>query len=76
MKFLNFQKNTIYNVHVFHETVIHPLIMFDANLDNQLERAENLVQKFWNYASEELFGEHGVGIENYVQFITMKLNFS
>ena len=55
-------------VNVFHagDGNLHPLILFDANNDGELERTEELGGKILDYCVEvggTITGEHGVGIE-------------
>ncbi len=55
-------------VNVFHagDGNLHPLILFDANNEGELERTEELGGKILDYCVEvggTITGEHGVGIE-------------
>jgi len=55
-------------VNVFHagDGNLHPLILFDANNEGELERTEELGGKILNFCVEvggTITGEHGVGIE-------------
>jgi len=55
-------------VNVFHagDGNLHPLILYDANIDNELERTEELGGKILKAcldAGGTITGEHGVGIE-------------
>jgi len=55
-------------VNVFHagDGNLHPLILFDANNEGELERTEELGSKILDYCIEvggTITGEHGVGIE-------------
>ena len=68
---------------VFHagDGNLHPLILFDANLPGQLERAEDLGEKILQLCVEAggtVTGEHGVGVEKLntmcVQFNDEELN--
>jgi glycolate oxidase len=68
---------------VFHagDGNLHPLIMFDANDDDQLQRAEKFGAAVLELCVEvggTITGEHGVGVEKInqmcVQFQTLELN--
>ena len=55
-------------VNVFHagDGNLHPLILYDANIDNELERTEELGAKILQAcvdAGGTITGEHGVGVE-------------
>ncbi|HHO59759.1 MAG TPA: FAD-binding protein [Thiotrichales bacterium] len=55
-------------VNVFHagDGNLHPLILFDANNEGELERTEELGGKILDYCVEvggSITGEHGVGVE-------------
>ncbi len=59
-------------VNVFHagDGNLHPLILFDANNEGELERTEELGGKILDYCVEvggTITGEHGVGIEKISQ---------
>jgi glycolate oxidase len=59
-------KLTIVNVFHAGDGNLHPLILFDANNEGELERTEELGGKILDYCVEvggTITGEHGVGIE-------------
>ncbi len=59
-------KQTVVNVFHAGDGNLHPLILFDANNDGELERTEELGGKILDYCVEvggTITGEHGVGIE-------------
>ncbi len=69
-------------VNVFHagDGNLHPLILYDANIDGELERTEELGGKILEICVEAggtITGEHGVGMEKInqmcVQFNSMEL---
>ncbi len=69
-------------VNVFHagDGNLHPLILYDANIEGELERTEELGGKILEFCVEvggTITGEHGVGIEKInqmcVQFNTAEL---
>jgi len=62
------EKHGLRVANVFHagDGNLHPLILFDANVPGELERAENFGADILRYCVEVggvLTGEHGVGIE-------------
>lgn len=70
-------------VNVFHagDGNLHPLILYDANIEGELERTEELGGKILESCVElggSITGEHGVGIEKInqmcVQFNALELN--
>jgi len=59
-------KQTVVNVFHAGDGNLHPLILFDANNEGELERTEELGGKILDYCVEvggTITGEHGVGIE-------------
>ncbi|MCK5396472.1 MAG: FAD-binding protein [Gammaproteobacteria bacterium] len=59
-------KQTVVNVFHAGDGNLHPLILFDANNDGELERTEELGGKILDFCVEvggTITGEHGVGIE-------------
>jgi len=59
-------KQTVVNVFHAGDGNLHPLILFDANNEGELERTEELGGKILDYCVEvggSITGEHGVGIE-------------
>ena len=59
-------KQTIVNVFHAGDGNLHPLILFDANNEGELERTEELGGKILDFCVEAggtITGEHGVGIE-------------
>lgn len=62
----NEYKQTVVNVFHAGDGNLHPLILFDANNEGELERTEELGGKILDYCVEvggTITGEHGVGIE-------------
>jgi len=63
-------KQTVVNVFHAGDGNLHPLILFDANNEGELERTEELGGKILDYCVEvggTITGEHGVGIEKISQ---------
>ena len=59
-------KQTVVNVFHAGDGNLHPLILFDANNEGELERTEELGGKILDYCVKvggTITGEHGVGIE-------------
>jgi glycolate oxidase len=63
-------KQTVVNVFHAGDGNLHPLILFDANNEGELERTEELGGKILDFCVEvggTITGEHGVGIEKISQ---------
>ena len=53
-------------------TATHPLILYDANVEGELERTEAFSAELWSSAIEvggTITGEHGVGIEKSIRCV-------